>query len=204
MQLFLCLKFNLFNMKKFELRTLYKKKRKSLSEEEILDRSKKILNQARNMPIWNKDYYHIFLPIERHFEVNTWPFIHFIREELKKTVVVPKTNFNDFSLEHIKFDVDTVTYKNKFGIPEPIRGIQILPENLDIVFVPLFTFDKEGNRVGFGKGFYDRFLKKCTPDTLFIGLTLFDEMEEIDDVHNLDQVLHYCISPNKVYSFIDK
>ncbi len=190
-------------MKKFELRTLYKKKRKSLSDEEIQERSKKILSQARSMQIWDNDYFHIFLPIERHFEVNTWPFIHFIREELKKTVVVPKTNFNDMSLEHIKLDVDTATYLNKFGIPEPIRGIHISPENLDIVFIPLLTFDKTGNRVGFGKGFYDRFLKKCSPDTIFIGLTFFDEIEEIDDIHSLDHPLHYCISPNNIYSFVE-
>lgn len=188
-------------MKKFELRTLYKKKRKALGEDQILELSTKILEQARTLPIWDREHYHIFLPIERHFEVNTWPFVHFIREGLRKTVVVPKTNLNDFTLEHIRFDVDTETYLNKFGIPEPIRGIQIPESSLDIVFVPLFTFDKHGNRVGFGKGFYDRFLKKCSPDTLFIGLTYFDEVEEIEDIQNMDQPLHYCISPNKIFSF---
>jgi 5-formyltetrahydrofolate cyclo-ligase len=55
-----------------------------------------------------------------------------------------------------------------------------------VVFVPLLAFDKKGNRVGYGKGFYDAFLSKCKPETIKIGLSFFEAEETIDDVFEND------------------
>ena len=91
--------------------------------------------------------------------------------------------------------------ENEFGIPEPLAGIEIKPTELDIVFVPLFTIDSDGNRVGFGKGFYDRFLSKCNSNCIFIGLHLFENIDEIDDVNEYDIKLDLCITPTKIIEF---
>lgn len=75
------------------------------------------------------------------------------------------------------------------------------PKKIEVVFVPLLAFDKQGNRVGYGKGFYDRFLKQCKTDVVKIGLSLFDAEEEIEDVLENDIPLDYCITPNKIHEF---
>lgn len=188
-------------MKKEDIRREVLKKRKALTETEVNNASEKIFNHIRTLEVWSKNTYHAFLPIKRNKEVNTWPIIHFLKDELHKQVVLSKTNFKDVSLEHIRYDSDTELYKNKFGIPEPIRGITVNEEEIDVVFVPLLAFDDQGNRVGYGKGFYDIFLSKCRPETITIGLSLFSDKTIIEDVNEHDFPLDYCITPDGIFSF---
>ena len=90
---------------------------------------------------------------------------------------------------------------NNYGIPEPTEGNQLIESEFDIVFTPLLAFDIQGNRVGYGKGFYDRFISKCNSNCQFIGLSLFDEFTEIEDVNNEDIKLNACITPSKIIYF---
>ena len=69
----------------------------------------------------------------------------------------------------------------------------------DLVIVPLLAFDKKGYRVGYGKGFYDRFLQNSK--TLKIGLSFFAPTEEIIDVHLNDVRLDKCITPAGIIEF---
>jgi 5-formyltetrahydrofolate cyclo-ligase len=55
--------------------------------------------------------------------------------------------------------------------------------------------------VGYGKGFYDRFLSECNPETIKIGLSFFDAEELIEGVFENDVKLDYCVTPNTVFSF---
>jgi len=188
-------------MKKEDIRKEALKSRRNLSDLEVNEASEKIFENIRSLDIWSKNMFHVFLPIKRNKEVNTWPIIHFLRDEIQKTVVLSKTNFEDTSLSHIRYDADTELYKNKFGIQEPIRGIIIDEDEIDVVFVPLLAFDDEGNRVGYGKGFYDIFLAKCNPNTIVIGLSISSTPVEIDDVSDFDFPLDYCVTPNGIVKF---
>jgi 5-formyltetrahydrofolate cyclo-ligase len=87
------------------------------------------------------------------------------------------------------------------GIPEPVQGELIPDEQIDLVFVPLLAFDKKGNRVGYGKGFYDRFLAQCRPNTQKMGLSFFCPIDEISDVDPWDVKLDSCICPDKIWTF---
>ena len=69
------------------------------------------------------------------------------------------------------------------------------------MFIPLLAFDVCGNRVGYGKGFYDDFLKNCSKDTVKIGLSFFEAETVIHDVELHDVRLDYCVTPNKSYTF---
>jgi len=91
--------------------------------------------------------------------------------------------------------------KNEYGIPEPINGLEVPVSKINVVFVPLLAFDKHGNRVGYGKGFYDTFLAECKPETIKIGLSLFEAEDSIDDVFKEDVPLNYCVIPNNLYQF---
>ncbi|MNY64409.1 5-formyltetrahydrofolate cyclo-ligase family protein [compost metagenome] len=70
-----------------------------------------------------------------------------------------------------------------------------------MVFVPLLAFDIHGNRIGYGKGFYDKFLAECKPETIKIGLSFFEAVNQIDDVFESDIKLDYCVAPEKIYQF---
>ena len=94
--------------------------------------------------------------------------------------------------------------KNQWNIPEPVDGIQIAAQQLDAVFIPLLALDKSGHRVGYGKGFYDRFLSRCKKDIIKIGVSFYGPVEEISDVYTSDIPLDYCVTPNRIYDFRKK
>jgi 5-formyltetrahydrofolate cyclo-ligase len=186
-------------MTKSEFRTKYKSLRSQLSLDDVEELSLKIANKALELPIWGATYYHIFLPIIERNEVNTEFLLHILQGK-DKSVIVPKANFKTGELIHILLQENTSLSITHYGIPEPESGIEISAEQIDVVFVPLLAFDKQGNRVGYGKGFYDRFLAKCSQNTIFVGLSFFEAEEKI--LHKIiDIPLHFCVTPQNLYSF---
>ncbi len=187
-------------MKKHELRVTYKNLRKKISEEEVDDLSLQIANQLLKLPIWQHHYYHIFLPIEKQKEVNTTYILHALQGK-DKHVIISKSNFENNTLVHFLLTDQTILKENQWGIPEPVDGIEIPSEKIDIVFVPLLAYDSLGYRVGYGKGFYDRFLAEAKPKAI-VGLSFFEpEIQPIEDLHVHDIALDYCVTPTKLYTF---
>lgn len=187
-------------MTKAELRSKYKKLRLQLSEQEVEEKSMAVANQLLQLDIWKYKYYHVFLPIKKQNEVDTEFLLHILQGK-DKHVVISKSNFSDTSMEHFLLTDQTKIITNEWGIPEPVDGIPIAVEKIDVVFVPLLAFDKKGNRVGYGKGFYDRFLAKAGP-VISIGLSFFEAEEQIKNVDKRDFSLDYCTLPDKTYNFI--
>ena len=187
-------------MNKKDLRLKYKAWRAALSQEAIEDKSLAIANQAVKSALWEKLYYHIFLPITEHKEVDT-EFLLQVLHGKDKEVLVSKSNFETRKMIHFLMTDNTKFKKNEYNIPEPVDGIEVPSVKIDVVFVPLLAFDKKGNRVGYGKGFYDNFLAECKPEVLKIGLSFFEAEEEISDVFESDVKLDFCITPEKVYAF---
>jgi 5-formyltetrahydrofolate cyclo-ligase len=84
-------------------------------------------------------------------------------------------------MTHYLLTDSTTIKKNPYHIPEPIDGIEVPDAKIDVVFVPLLAYDKQGNRVGYGKGFYDNFLSKCKPETIKIGLSFYPPEDKIEN-----------------------
>lgn len=187
-------------MTKHELRKKYKALRKALSDQDIDNLSIKIANALLKLDIWGQEFYHIFLPIEEQKEVNT-EFILNILSGKDKNIVISKSNFETFKMTHFLLTDNTKIKKNSYNIPEPVDGLEIANSKIDVVFVPLLAFDKNGNRVGYGKGFYDTFLSQCKPETIKIGLSFFEAEEQIEDVFKNDIKLDYCVTSNAAYMF---
>lgn len=187
-------------MLKHELRKKYKDLRANFTTSRISDLSMDLANHALQIPVWDFFYFHIFLSIEETKEIDTLPLITLLQGK-DKNVVIPKTQGAN-TLENYLLTDSTPIKKNKWGIPEPVDGI-LIPENkIDVVFVPLLAFDLKGHRVGYGKGYYDTFLNKCRQETVKVGLSLFEpEDNDITDVHENDVQLDYCITPEKTYAF---
>ncbi|MEM9362868.1 MAG: 5-formyltetrahydrofolate cyclo-ligase [Bacteroidota bacterium] len=187
-------------MLKHELRKNYKAKRAHLNKDEIQQNSIALVNHILQIPIWDFFYFHTFLSISKNREVDTLPLVTLLQGR-DKHIVVPKV-ISSYSMKHYLLTDNTQLKPNKWDIPEPVDGIEVSEQKIEVVFVPLLAFDQLGNRVGYGKGFYDTFLSKCSPKTVKIGLSLFEaECEVITDVLESDIGLDYCATPTKVYRF---
>lgn len=187
-------------MKKSLLRKKYKNLRQQLTTTEVEDYSLAIANQLLSLNIWGKSFYHIFLTIEEQKEINT-DFILNILAGKDKHIVISKSNFEDFSMTHFLLTDSTTIKKNSYNIPEPVDGIEIQSSQLEVVFIPLLAFDNLGNRIGYGKGFYDRFLADCKPETIKIGLSFFKVENNTIEASEDDIRLDYCVTPNQVFQF---
>jgi len=186
-------------MDKNSLRLAYKKHREALTPDQVASKSLQIANQLLSLALWKKTYFHLFLSNHKLKEVDT-EYVLTLLQGKDKEVIVPRMESN-FDLSHILRTDSTAIKPNSFGIPEPIEGIALSPVTIEVVFVPLLAYDIYGNRIGYGKGYYDRFLAQCDTECCFIGLSFFTPEERIP-AEKTDIKLHYCVTPEKVYSFL--
>ena len=190
---------------KDSLRQRYREKRKAVSPAELTRNSKAIANQLCQ---WIKPRslhcIHTFLPIARQKEVDTW----LIMDKLSAIQpgiqwVISRTDFSRKTMKHLLYEGRKQVVENAQGIPEPWYGEPIEPDQLEMVLIPLLAYDKQGNRLGYGQGFYDRFLQQLSPNCLKAGLSLFPPETAIPiDEH--DQRLDLCITPEQIFNFSEK
>ena len=98
-------------------------------------------------------------------------------------------------------NADSIFEANDYNIPEPLDTEIADPTSIDLVITPLLTFDTKGNRVGYGKGYFDRYLKECHDDCIKVGFSYFDPIDSIDDANEFDVPLDFCITPQRTYVF---
>lgn len=187
-------------MTKKELRTTYKARRQALSLSEIEGKSLAIANRLLGLDIWNKTYYHLFLSMENQKEVHTDVVLNILCGK-DKEVVVSRSDFETCTMVHYLLTDNTKLALNAYGIPEPVDGLEVPSAKIDVVFVPLLAFDTNGHRVGYGKGFYDRFLNECRPDVIKVGLSFFEASEGEIPHNDTDIPLDFCVTPDRVYVF---
>lgn len=186
-------------MLKKQIRLEYFEKRNLLDLKLFEIYSLEISNMVLKLPVWDFSFYHTFLSIDRNREVDT-SYLLTVLQGKDKNIVVPKVSaFNQ--LENYLLLDSTPLRLNHWKIPEPVDGIKIDENKIDVVFMPLLAYDKKGNRVGYGKGYYDKFLSKCRPDVVKIGLSFFEPEEVIEDINENDVPLSYCVTPHKIYEF---
>jgi 5-formyltetrahydrofolate cyclo-ligase len=186
---------------KADLRKEYLLKRKQYSPEEVEAASKSISDLFFSVyePQAGQTV-HTFVPIQQYREINTGCIIRRLWEQ-RVQVAVPVANPQDFSMAHFLFTPETLLQETKWGIPEPVNALPLPESEIDIVLVPLLVFDMQGHRVGYGKGFYDRFLALLPKTSQKLGLSLEPPIEVIDDVHVNDLTLDAVVTPTQVYKF---
>lgn len=184
-------------MMKKELRRIYLKKRMELSEADYLQLNKQIRdNLFGSVDFASITVLHTFLPIRTNREVDTWQIIERISKSYARIrISIPKMNNQTSELEHYYFEGPQQLKNNMWGIPEPVKGVPTPTEKIDAVLVPLLAFDRRGHRIGYGRGFYDRFLAGCRPDCRKIGLSLFEMEDRIDGIDEKDIPLDLVITP---------
>lgn len=187
-------------MFKHELRKLFLQKRKALSDQEAKEFNHKIEFQFDSFLSQNIKIVHIYLPIQSKMEIDTWPIIHGLWTK-NILVVAPVMNPQKNTLSSWLLEKDTQLEENDWKVPEPIQSTRADEELIDAIVVPLLAFDKSGYRVGYGKGYYDKFIASIDHDIQKIGLSFFPPVDQISDIDSLDIPLDFCITPNKIIKF---
>ena len=189
-------------MSKQAIREEYKALREAMRPEQLDQQSKSICTSVMKLigEVGCKNI-HLFLPINKHKEVNIWPLYHAYIISPNHTLVISKTHWESKSLTHHPMAPGDEVEESKLGIPEPTHDRLFDIAQLDLVLVPLLAFDLKGNRLGYGAGFYDRFLSECGPKTLKVGLSLFQPTDHTLPSDARDIALDLCITPEKTYDF---
>ena len=189
-------------MLKSQLRKIYREKRSLLTEQERIKMDDLLLIQFQKQQPGNVTVLLTYSPSEKHNEPNTYLFSNYLSHMIPGLdICYPVTDAASLSMRAMQVNDYTEFHLTEFGVEEPSDGFEIDPKEIDLVFVPMLICDMKGYRVGFGKGFYDRFLAQCRPDVLKIGFSYFHPVDHIDDTHQFDIPLDVCITPDGVIDF---
>lgn len=189
-------------MTKNEIRKLYREKRNALKHNEINRLQDLLLISFQQLSLPFIGVLHRYMPAIGKNE----PDPSLIAEWMEfrnpgMLQLVPRVNKQTNELQHLLYSESTAFLLNEWGIPEPENSQEYDPGEIDMVIIPLLGFDESGQRVGYGKGYYDRFLCNCRPDCIKVGLSFFQAVQRIEDTNTFDIAMDYCITPERVYEF---
>lgn len=191
-------------MKKNDIRNLYKEKRLQLSSAQIGKMDDLMLIQFQKLVIDIPALIMTYSPIKKWNEFDPQgitDYCYFKNPEQQLFYPLMIEEDKHCKIRAVIVDDNTFFETNKYGFDEPLDGIDMIPSEIDMVITPLLSFDKKGNRVGYGKGCYDHFFKKCRKDCIKIGFSYFDAVEKIEDINQDDIKLDYCITPKRIFIF---
>jgi 5-formyltetrahydrofolate cyclo-ligase len=187
-------------MNKSELRDRFLLQQRSISPQERTNKSEAIAALFfSNFDLRAINYLHLFLSIQKFNEIDTGTIVRRIWSEYTQIqILVPRVDLEANAIVSLKYGPDTELEKNNWDIEEPLHNEFVDPKDIDVVLVPGLCFDQRGHRVGYGKGFYDRFLKTCRPDCAKVGLSYFAPVDMIEDTHGGDVLVDLIVTPDEV------
>ena len=180
---------------KSELRRVYLEKRMFLSDDEYEERCRRVRdNFLQCFSPHSFSSLHVFLPITEKKEVNTWLIIHACRQLNPEMKIYTSKTLKNGTLEHYLLEEDTRLRVSPWGIPEPDGHDPVALEQVEVVLLPLIISDKSGNRIGYSKGYYDRFLSEVSSEHR-VGLSLSPPLDNIPYTEAHDIPLTACVGP---------
>lgn len=187
-------------MTKQQARDAYLQKRMLLTDGELHRMNDLLLIRFQQLGLPPVYWVHTFLPMLTSKEPDTEPLLRYLLlRHPGMQIAVPRVQGNELVQVHLTDELPLLP--NRWGITEPQGGKELAAEATDLVLTPLLAFDQRGYRVGYGKGYYDRFLAKCRPDVITVGLSFFDPVPVISNTDAFDVPLKYCITPQQIYEF---
>jgi 5-formyltetrahydrofolate cyclo-ligase len=188
-------------MTKQQLRQHFSAQRHQLTQQALMTQSDAIAQQFfSGFSLTAIHNVHVFLPILSQNEINTWLIIKAIwRTYPHIFIVTSKTELATGIMSSYHLTPDTQIAENRWHVPEPVNASPIADSAIEMILIPLLCFDKQGYRVGYGKGCYDKFLSHCSPQIIKVGLSLFAPVATIDDIQPHDIKLDYAIMPHAIW-----
>jgi len=189
-------------MVKSQVRRDYSQKRLDLQPQEIAAYTAAIKSLFENFGLPAIQLLLSYYPVtdRKEFNVGVCEQVLFQKFPLVR-IAWPKTDPDTLAMEAHVLDEHGLFAKNKYDILEPIGNNILAPDLIDMVFVPLLAYDTKGFRVGYGKGYYDRYLMRCRNDVIKMGFSFFEPVDTIEDINEFDVPLDYCITPSRLYEF---
>ena len=189
-------------MTKQELRKKIRAERQQLSARERMIMDDLMLIQLQRLPLDHWQILMSYMPMERYGEPNVALFESYLEHFVPGLqFAYPVSNLQEHRISAHLVSESTIFQQNEWGIEEPIYEPVLDPRDIDVIFVPMLLCDEKGFRLGYGKGFYDRFLPECKPGIVKIGFSYFEPIPLISDTHEFDVPLNYCITPKDIYEF---
>jgi len=189
-------------MTKEQLRANYRQKRAALTDMQRDKMEDLILIQFQKLDIEIPSMVMTYAPAKKHHEFDPQLITDYCYfKNPQQTLFYPVIDPQDNTMKSVVVNDDTIFAPNVYGIDEPVDGLDMFPEEIDMVIAPLLAFDEKGHRIGYGKGYYDRFFKKCRKDIIKIGFSYFPPEPKIEGMNRYDVKLNYCITPERIYQF---
>ena len=191
-------------MIKSNLRHIYKERRQQLTNTQLATLDDLLLIQFQKLPVDIPALIMTYTPIARWNEfdpqeITDYCYFKNPEQQLFYPLITDVEAVS--TMMPVLVSDATIFELSAFGFSQPVNGIEVSTEDIDLVIVPLLAFDEKGYRVGYGKGYYDRFLKKCRKDVIKVGFSYFEPVDAIQDINVYDVPLDYCITHEKIYIF---
>jgi 5-formyltetrahydrofolate cyclo-ligase len=189
-------------MQKNEIRATFRHKRLNLTKQQVSRYEDLLLIKAQQAGLESISCVMGYMADTSRHEpdpTNIIRWLSFISPGMVE--LMPRIHPASGAMDAVVYEKGQPVHINQFGIAEPEGNVLIDPGQIDLILIPMLAFDRQGNRVGYGKGYYDRFLHRCRPDCLKVGICFFDPVEEISDVHAGDVRLDLCITPERIYQW---
>lgn len=144
----------------------------------------------------------LFTYVDFRSEVKTAQLMNFMLE-CNKNVLVPVTLVKEKDLLAVSITDPALELAPGYcSIPEPVTSIRekqaVSPETIDIIFLPGSVFDERGGRMGYGGGYYDRFVSTKAPQALRVGLAYEQQVVERAPLQDHDEFLDYIITEERI------
>lgn len=185
---------------KKELRSKLRSLLEGMSPDVIRQKSGLAARHLFAEPIWARcEILMIYLSLNH--EADTTPIV--LRAwQTRKRVLAPQVGWETKQMLPVEIrNLDTDVADSNYGIREPVRGVPFPIELIDLVIVPGIGFDLQGNRLGRGRGFYDRFLSRPNFNGVFCGLALEEQVVESLPADPHDVKIHMLVTDQKVRHF---
>lgn len=170
--------------------------RKELSQQAYEAKSAAISENLSNFfAKTNHNIVHTFLPVTKRHEPDINPFLN-TTSEIDIVLMVPITTVEGIDLEHVWYLPGEELKLSEYDIPIPVKEREADPTSAEIVIVPMLAADLRGYRLGYGKGFYDRFL--ATVRIPSIGICFSEELHDSIPFEMHDQTLDWIITDRDI------
>lgn len=157
-------------------------KRKALTKDEAQKACRKIVAALLSREeIKNAGTVMMYLPIKN--EVDVTELIRIFGEE--KRTVVPVSDTDTCTIIPAYISADEIFRTGAYGIKEPLKINEAKPEDIDVIIVPGAVFNKKRFRIGYGKGYYDRFLGRCKAKTIGVAYDFQITDDEFAEAHDI-------------------
>jgi 5-formyltetrahydrofolate cyclo-ligase len=188
---------NKLQQEKKRLRELLAQKRRLLSKDEVAELSSKIVVAVEQMPCF-QEAKTVLIYYPTHNEVDLLPLIKRYKKE--KTFLFPVVHRK--AMVACPYEGNSKMHRGKFNIPEPTTPPYT--GHIDMVLVPGVAFDKIGNRLGRGGGYYDRFIACLGRNTTLVGVGYDFQLVDKVPASRRDKKMQYIITPTNGFIKVER